>query len=267
VHLPRHLPVLSLSGVTKAYRAGVPGCHATVRALTDISLSVHAGECAIVSAGPRSGKTTLLLCAAGMLRPDRGRVSWPALVPRQDRPPAGIAYVTERIPAYNFLTVRESVAYALAVHAAGNDSAAPQPDHLLVLTSLLEHAETRLGLLGPAARMNLLIALALVATPRLLLVDDLAGGADDTVQRSLSVTLERVAGEGAAIVWAARDLAAGEARYELDAGRLSIARWGGAGVRRSPKHAPPRETDGVILPLRHPPLAPPHGTPSPLDAK
>src|SRR5256885_16926608 len=107
--------VLVLSRVAKSYKAGVLGCAATVEVLRGLSLRLKRGDFTTIE-GPRgAGKTTLLLCAAGMLRADEGDVAWPALTRRPGRPPAEIAHAADRAPAYGFLTVRESIAYAATV--------------------------------------------------------------------------------------------------------------------------------------------------------
>src|SRR5689334_1529665 len=67
---------LSLRGVCNSYQAGIAGCSASVAVLRDVDLDVAPGELVAISSGVGAGKTTLLLCAAGMLRPDRGTVSW-----------------------------------------------------------------------------------------------------------------------------------------------------------------------------------------------
>ena len=67
-------PVLSFLHVAKTFRAGIPGCFAASRVLTDVTFRLRRGEIAVVSGGPGSGTTTVLLLAAGMLRPDRGAI-------------------------------------------------------------------------------------------------------------------------------------------------------------------------------------------------
>jgi len=65
---------LELRSVTRRYRAGVTGCSGEVTALDRVSLTVAAGECVGVAGAPGSGKSTRLLCAAGILRPHEGTV-------------------------------------------------------------------------------------------------------------------------------------------------------------------------------------------------
>jgi ABC-type sugar transport system ATPase subunit len=69
-------PALSVRGLHKRYRAGIPGCLAEAAVLRGVDLDVHAGEVVVVVGAPGAGKSTLLFCAAGLLRPDAGSVRW-----------------------------------------------------------------------------------------------------------------------------------------------------------------------------------------------
>ena len=71
-----------MRGVWKSYDAGVRGCSATVTVLRDVHLDVSPGEMVGITAAPVSGKTTLLMCAAGLLRADRGYITWFGQPPR-----------------------------------------------------------------------------------------------------------------------------------------------------------------------------------------
>ncbi len=68
--------VLGMERIHKSYRVGTRGCGAAARVLDGASLYVAAGEIVGVAGGAGVGKSTLLLCAAGIARPERGRVRW-----------------------------------------------------------------------------------------------------------------------------------------------------------------------------------------------
>ena len=233
--------VLVLSRVAKTYRAGVVGCAAAIDGLRGLSLRLRAGELAVVEGGRGAGKTTLLLCAAGMIHPDEGQVLWPSLVPRPGRPPAGIGYASDRAPAYGFLTVRESLAYAATVCELRAPGAACGAAELLELAELRDYADTRQVLLPDSERARLLVAMALVASPRLLLVDDLVGGTSAHGAAAFARCLTCAAASGIGVLWAAsavRAEARPESAYVLADGRLRRTRIGP--TRRTGVQAPPR---------------------------
>jgi ABC-type cobalamin/Fe3+-siderophores transport system ATPase subunit len=67
---------LSISAVDKSFRAGALGCSALVRVLRGVGLAIWSGEMVALEGARSSGKTTVLRCAAGLLRPDAGNIRW-----------------------------------------------------------------------------------------------------------------------------------------------------------------------------------------------
>ncbi|MBK5188436.1 MAG: ATP-binding cassette domain-containing protein [Gemmatimonadaceae bacterium] len=70
------MTALSIIALAKSYRAGTPGCFATATVLRHASLTVWPGEIVAVEGNRGSGRSTLLRCAAGLLKPDAGSVLW-----------------------------------------------------------------------------------------------------------------------------------------------------------------------------------------------
>lgn len=66
--------LLGIRALSKTYEAGLRGCTATARALDGIHLHVDRGEVVAIVGGPSAGKTTLLLCASGLLTADAGTI-------------------------------------------------------------------------------------------------------------------------------------------------------------------------------------------------
>lgn len=67
--------LLEVRGLTKTYQAGLRGCSASARALESVHFGIHRAEVVAVVGGASAGKTTLLLCAAGLLAADEGSVN------------------------------------------------------------------------------------------------------------------------------------------------------------------------------------------------
>jgi ABC-type multidrug transport system ATPase subunit len=197
---------LSMCGVWKSYDAGVRGCSATVTVLRDVYLDVAPGEMVGVAAAPVSGKTTLLMCAAGLLRADRGYVTWFGGPPRRDASarPDGIALAGDRPFPYGFLTIREAVEYAAIVRDLPLRDSAHRVSDALERAGLAAIAHRRVDTLEGNALARLAVASALLARPRLVLVDDFAPGCDADTAVQLLAVLRGVARDGAGIVIAGR---------------------------------------------------------------
>ena len=196
---------LSLRGVCKSYDTGVRGCSASVRVLCDVDLDVAAGEIVAISAAPSAGKTTLLLCAAGMLRPDRGSISWFGGPARRDgAPPDGIAYASDRPFPYGFLSIREALEYAAIVRDLPLRDSSVRVTRALERTGLAAFEERRVDSLNGAQLSRFGLAAALLACPRLILVDDLASGCDADTAHELVALLRLAAADGAGVLAAGK---------------------------------------------------------------
>jgi ABC-type multidrug transport system ATPase subunit len=197
---------LSMCGVWKSYDAGVRGCCATVSVLRDVHLDVAWGEIVGIVAAPAAGKTTLLMCAGGLLRPDRGSISWFGAAPRRDGSarPDGIAFAGDRPFPYGFLTIREAVEYAAIVRDLPLRDNARRVSEALERVSLAGVSHRRVDTLDGNALARLAVASALLAPPRLILVDDFAPGCNAETASELVAVLQGIVREGASVVIASR---------------------------------------------------------------
>jgi len=244
--------ILVLSNVTRAYRAGIPSCGASIDVLCGVSLELRPGDLRVIEGAPASGKTTLLLCAAGLLRPDSGTVQWPAFGSRTTQAPKRVRYVGDRATTYGFLTVRESLAYAMTLREIDDPRTAPLEQDPLDLVGLRELTGTRVALLSRAERARFLVALALVSEPRLLLVDDLTADCGAVACADFASCLSRVAGSGTTVLWAARTagpVAPAGRVYELVRGRLRER----TGALRATDPTRDAQTDHTLRPHQHAP--------------
>jgi len=67
---------LELRGISKRLVVGAGCCVGSVEALRSIDLAVGEGEAIAIAGGPGTGKSTLLLVSAGLLRSEAGQISW-----------------------------------------------------------------------------------------------------------------------------------------------------------------------------------------------
>ena len=195
------LPALSLRDVHRSYRAGIAGCSATVHALRGVDLEVDPGEIVAIVGERGAGKTTLLQCAAGQLRPDRGSVSWFGITGDSARRPPGVVYVPEKAVYYSSLTVREALEYYATVTDVATTQRSTQVSDVLRRCSLASDTDRRIQTLTDAQLRRLGLAQALLASPRLLLIDS---GTDRGRTVESASMLSDLASHGVGIVIATR---------------------------------------------------------------
>jgi branched-chain amino acid transport system ATP-binding protein len=171
-----------------------------------ISFSVADRE-ALGVVGPNgAGKTTLFSLIGGALKPDAGVVR---LMGRditrespQTRAVAGVAR-THQIPRpFEKLTVFENVLVgACFAKQRSEREAVSHCGATLERTGLLRHANKPAGALPLLDRKRLELARALAIEPRILLLDEIAGGLTEGECQELVAMIREISASGVAIVW------------------------------------------------------------------
>jgi ABC-type multidrug transport system ATPase subunit len=212
---------LRLLGIHKRYRVGLGNCRATVDALRGVTLHVRAAEVVVIAGRPGSGKSTLLRCAAGLLRPDRGRVRWFDQPPSPSGRPAGVLY--RSVPShYGCMTVAESLSHSML-----HREISPQPravHRALERVAMASAGSVLLSRLGAGELRRVALAEMVLSPPRIAILDDIAEEADAASTRVILDTLAWLASRGVTVLTSsgdARTLAAVASRVlSLDGGRL-----------------------------------------------
>ena len=192
------MALLALHDVSKSYGA--------LKVTDAITLSVEAG-CTLGILGPNgAGKTTLFNLISGDVRVDAGRVEYDGrdvttLAPHQ-RCRAGIGRSYQVPQPFGAMTVFENLVTA-ACFGGG------EPEHqawetaveVLGQTGLAAHANKAAGGLALLDRKRLELARALATRPRLLLLDEIAGGLTEHEAAILVDELRRIKADGVTMIW------------------------------------------------------------------
>lgn len=195
---------LVVSGLTKTFRSGPDGRTMSVHALRGVTLELGRGEIVGLVGPPRSGKSTFLLCAAGLVRAESGTVSWFGESVTRHRVPTGLAYVPQRCGYYSFLSVREALEYYATLHDLTTVDRASQVDHALRAVSLHLHSSRRVSQLSPSLLQRLALAQALVGSPRALLLDETLCGQGLLFDKDIVALLTRLSRNGVTTILTAQ---------------------------------------------------------------
>jgi branched-chain amino acid transport system ATP-binding protein len=163
-------PMLELKDVVTYY--------GPIPALKGISLSVRGGEIVCLLGGNASGKSTTMKTILGVVRPERGSVSFEGDridgLPPQQIVRRGIALVPEARRVFGRMTVLENL--AMGAHTRRRDPPADlEADRERVFAlfpRLAERAGQLAGTMSGGEQQMLAIGRALMARPRLLLMDE-----------------------------------------------------------------------------------------------
>jgi branched-chain amino acid transport system ATP-binding protein len=173
--------------------------------IQDLSLALHPDE-ALGVVGPNgAGKTTMMNLVAGTLPVDGGRILFGGEdithLPPHARCRAGIGR-THQVPLpFEGLTVFENVLVGAAFGRQGDGDRYRVAFEQLERTGLAPRANRLAGSLTLLERKRLELARALATGPRVLLLDEIAGGLTEAEVAELIETIRALREEGVAIVW------------------------------------------------------------------
>jgi branched-chain amino acid transport system ATP-binding protein len=189
---------LSVEGLSKSFGALV--------VMQDVSFSVAARE-ALGIIGPNgAGKTTLFNLIAGTLKPNAGRIGIFGTdishLDARQRCHLGIARSFQVPQPFSGMTAYENVLIAAAFGRRLSEHAArPYAADALDRSGLSHVGERLAGSLTLLDRKRLELARALATGPRLLLLDEIAGGLTEAECQSLIDLIIQIRSAGTTIVW------------------------------------------------------------------
>jgi branched-chain amino acid transport system ATP-binding protein len=190
--------ILALHGVTKNYGA--------LRVTDDISLSITAGETLGILGPNGAGKTTLFNLISGDVRSDAGRVEFDGREVTREPPHRrcrlGIGRSYQIPQPFGAMTVFENL-----VAAASFGASRPEREtyaravEILRETGLLTKANRLAGSLNLLDRKRLELARALATEPKVLLLDEIAGGLTEHEAHELVDEIKGIKARGVTMVW------------------------------------------------------------------
>jgi branched-chain amino acid transport system ATP-binding protein len=174
--------------------SGLDAAYGLVRVLEDVSVTVAAGETVALLGTNGNGKSTLMKCVMGMLRPTKGTITAEidgathdlTRLSTEDIVELGIALVPEGRRLFPKLSVEENL-YLGAYRKTARATLQRNLDYSYETFPRLKERRTQLaGSMSGGEQQMLALARALMSAPRILLIDEPSVGlAPVLVQRTI----------------------------------------------------------------------------------
>ena len=201
-----------------------------IHALKGVSLEVREREIVALLGNNGAGKTTTLKTISGLLAPRQGRVTFENAPLTGVAPHAivarGIAHVPEGRRIFNRLTVRENL--MMGAYLRRDSGVAADLDRVFALFPRLHERITQVaGTLSGGEQQMLAIGRALMAQPRVLLLDEPSMGLAPVLVEQIFDTIAEVNHQGTTILLveqnAAMALSIAHRGYVLETGRIVLS--------------------------------------------
>lgn len=201
--------------------------HGDFQALFDVTMHVDEGEVVAIIGANGAGKSTLLKTVAGLLRAPANALRFDGVAlgarPTHERVALGIALVPEGRRIFASLTVKEN----LLVGAYGRRSGRWDLERVFGVFPHLARLSSRIGaVLSGGEQQAVAIGRALMANPRLLLMDEISLGLAPVVVKSLYEAVPTIVADGTTLVVVEQDvsqaLRVAQRAYCFLEGRVSL---------------------------------------------
>lgn len=186
--------MLSIQNLSKTYTNGV-------KALDNVSLTIGQGMFGLL--GPNgAGKSSLMRTIATLQEPDSGSISFDGLdvLTQKDEIRRILGYLPQEFGVYPRVSAEmllDHLAILKGIHAAGERKTLVES--LLVKTNLWEHRKKNLGGYSGGMKQRFGIAQALIASPKLIIVDEPTAGLDPAERNRFHNLLAEI-GEKAVVI-------------------------------------------------------------------
>jgi len=203
--------------------------YGAVKVLKGIRLEVPAGKIVALIGANGAGKTTTLRVIAGQLRPQSGRVSFNgqdiSRQPAYVRPRGGLVHVPEGRAILARMTVQENL--EMGAYARGDGGVKDDLEHVFArFPRLKERRRQAAGTLSGGEQQMLAIGRALMARPKLLLLDEPSMGLAPKVTTEIFQLIQQINREGTTILLveqnARQALRIADYAYVMETGQIAL---------------------------------------------
>jgi len=199
-------PVILLEQVSKAF--------GRLRAVRDVDLALHRGECVGLVGHNGAGKSTLIKMMLGLIRPSSGQVRVlgedPA-IGAAARARRELGYLPENVAFHPAMTGEESLAFYARLKGQPVSRNPELLDRVGLETSAVRR---RIGTYSKGMRQRLGLAQALLGNPRALLLDEPTSGLDPELRHGFYGIIRTLRDQGAMVLLCSHALAEMEGQVD-----------------------------------------------------
>ena len=174
-----------------------------VTAVDDISFTLERGELFGLLGPNGAGKSTLIRMLSTVIPPDAGDISIGGKSVQREPHEARkfIGVCPQELALYEDLTGRENTVFFARMSGLSRTEALANAEEFLELVGLSERADSRVSTYSGGMKRRLNIAMALVARPQLLFLDEPTAGVDPQSRNHVFETVERLNKEGMTVIY------------------------------------------------------------------
>jgi len=196
---------IQLESVTKSFGSKV--------AVRDLKLNVAPGEIHGLLGPNGSGKSTTMKMVMGIVKPDHGSISLAGIdVLRQPTEAKRlVGYVPELPYLYEYLTTSEYLDFVGTAYRIDVKTRRERADELLTALQMQEHINEIMSGFSQGMKQKVAFTAALIHRPKVLVLDEVLNGLDPRSAKIVKDILQRLAGEGVAILFSTHVLEIAEA--------------------------------------------------------
>jgi len=184
-------PVLTVAGLQKFY--------GNLAAVKGLDFQIFPGEIFGLIGPDGAGKTTTFHILGGVMEASRGEVFTLGKKPRDAR--LEIGYLTQQFSLYQDLSIDENIHYVAGLRSVVSDRAVYEErrDKYLRMMNLYKFKERLAGQLSGGMKQKLALCCALIARPKILLLDEPTTGVDPVSRREFWDLLAEVTKDGVTV--------------------------------------------------------------------
>lgn len=194
-----------VESVTKSFGSKV--------AVRDLTLYVAPGEIHGLLGPNGSGKSTTMKMVMGIVKPDRGQINLfgTNVVQRPIEAKRLVGYVPELPYLYEYLTPSEYLDFIGTAYHIDVKTRRERVDELLEALQMRDHVNEVMSGFSQGMKQKIAITAALLHRPKALILDEPLNGLDPRSVRIVKDILQRLTGEGVAVLFSTHVLEIAEA--------------------------------------------------------